>query len=145
MLAIKRTGQSGFTLIELLIVVAIIGILAAVALPVYNDYRVKARVTEMILAGSSLKTGVSDQFANCADTATPANCIAQASLPESQFVAPTSGVAATTGIITVDGQNLGTSDTVTVTITPSLPATQNSPIRWTCSGTPAKYMPGSCI
>ena len=53
----KRSLQKGFTLIELMIVVAIIGILAAVALPAYQDYTVRAKVSELILAASSGRTG----------------------------------------------------------------------------------------
>ena len=56
----KRSMQKGFTLIELMIVVAIIGILAAVALPAYQDYTVRAKVSELILAGSSAKTAVAE-------------------------------------------------------------------------------------
>lgn len=60
----KKTLQKGFTLIELMIVVAIIGILAAVALPAYQDYTIRAKVSEGMIAASSLKIGVTDLFAN---------------------------------------------------------------------------------
>ena len=58
----KRTLQKGFTLIELMIVVAIIGILAAVALPAYQDYTVRAKVSEAVIAGSSTKGLISEAF-----------------------------------------------------------------------------------
>ena len=58
----KRNLQKGFTLIELMIVVAIIGILAAVALPAYQDYTVRAKISEMIIAASSPKSLISEAF-----------------------------------------------------------------------------------
>ena len=59
-----KTLQKGFTLIELMIVIAIIGILASVALPAYQDYTVRAQVSEGVIAASAIKVGVTEMFAD---------------------------------------------------------------------------------
>lgn len=60
--------QQGFTLIELMIVIAIIGILAAIALPAYQDYTVRAKVSEGAIAASALKVGITEMFADDGET-----------------------------------------------------------------------------
>jgi type IV pilus assembly protein PilA len=97
----KRSIQQGFTLIELMIVVAIIGILAAVALPAYQDYTVRAKVSEGIVGASSAKVTVSEGFqANGMAGVAGAAAAIGAQANNSKYVASITAAAAT-GVITV--------------------------------------------
>lgn len=128
--------QQGFTLIELMIVVAIIGILAAVALPAYQDYTKRAKASEIVLAASGMRTCITEIVQSAGASALD-SCAA--SFTSTKYTSSLS-VDATSGVVTASGTVDG--DTVTVTLTPTLGT--NSISEWKCTGTPTKLMPGSC-
>lgn len=153
--------QQGFTLIELMIVVAIIGILAAVALPAYQDYTVRAKVSEAILAMDTCKASISEasQTGLASTPAADGFACGESSSALSSYVGQLHTSAA--GAITVTTQNLPTAaNGKTITLTPYSDAagttasvaadfTSAAPLAvrvWKCTaGTmPTKFLPASC-
>ncbi|MDZ7890762.1 MAG: pilin [Rhodoferax sp.] len=149
----KRSIQKGFTLIELMIVVAIIGILAAVALPAYQDYTVRAKVTEGLSLAGAAKVAVAENAANgqayASGFSAPAATASVASV----------GIADGTGVITITYSGAIDGGSKTVTLVPTSGGTpftggtasastvpSGGSVEWSCKGgtLAAKYRPAQC-
>lgn len=139
----KRTMQQGFTLIELMIVVAIIGILAAVALPAYQDYTARAKITEVIGFMSAAKAGVAEAYASEGSLAKIDTDKAGVDSKVTSKYLKSLAVAA--GVITATVQGLNNScDGKTLTLMPK-EAKDTKNLDWTGSTDPEckKYVPAN--
>ena len=132
--------QQGFTLIELMIVVAIIGILAAVALPAYQDYTIRAKVTEVVLAASAPKASIAEFYQDRGQL--PITASIGTIDTKSKYVARVawSGTVITataTGEAKITGQ--------TIVLTPTSVGAGAGQLNWSCTGSiQKKYLPASC-
>ncbi|MCC6532782.1 MAG: pilin [Burkholderiales bacterium] len=137
---VARTIARGFTLIELMIVVAIIGLLAAIALPAYQDYTIRARVSELLMEATGWKTQVSDKAFTDATLAS-----AGMGLTVTATGKVAGGSVTNVGLIQITGSAATVGTDVTIVLTPSIVSGR---INWACStggnSSIFKYVPAEC-
>jgi type IV pilus assembly protein PilA len=134
-----KSIHKGFTLIELMIVVAIIGILAAVALPAYQDYTIRAKVSELVLAASGFKTTVSEAAQT---NTTLANSGFGLTVVTSGKIS--GGSVTDAGVISIAGNSATVGTAVTIILTPSISA--SGAVLWNCTSASGihKFVPAEC-
>ena len=133
--------QQGFTLIELMIVVAIIGILAAVAIPAYQDYTIRARVSELILAASGARTSVTEavQQTNGVFSACCAALSGTIGITDKMVSATVSA----SGLIQIVANSAIVGAGQTITLAPSWNSVAGT-VTWSCQSSNGRYAPASC-
>lgn len=138
----KRSIQKGFTLIELMIVVAIVGILASIALPQYQNYTVRSKVSQLVSSFDQVKTCIGEQYQALGklDGNVSSNCSVASNAYFSKLEPAATGVNQALTNATV----IGASVAATLSNNWADISSSGGQLTWTCSGTPTVYFPAGC-
>jgi type IV pilus assembly protein PilA len=158
-----KNVQKGFTLIELMIVVAIIGILAAIAIPAYSDYTIRSQITEGLNLASDLKAGVAESFAQTGEWPDLADIVGSSGTPQQKGGKYVASINVTEGVIEITYGRQANNKILNQTLVLTPGENQNGDVVWICgrAGTSGisglslatgsgdttvldKYLPASC-
>ena len=136
----RKRIRKGFTFIELMLIIAIVGILAAVALPAYRNFTIRTKVAELVVAAGSFKLAVAEKAFQ--DGSLDAAGVGVTITVGGRI---SGGNVSDAGVITVSGDANTIGTAVTIVLTPTL-ATGGSKVLWSCTSAPAvfKYLPAEC-